>query len=244
VSLARFALRGAALAAALAGLSGCVTTMQKNARTLLLNQRTLASETAVRVLRENPSVRVLGVAVVRVGGEAALAVRLANTSDRPLTDLPISVGIRTPAGRRVYLNAATGGAYYDAHLAAIGPREVTTWVCTVRALPGAAGHPFALVGRPHLPASTTARQLPAVGATLRALDGGVARALVVNRSGIPQFGLQVYAVELDGSRVVGAARDTVAELDGGARTTVSLHLVGGSRGTQQVHVYVLPTIFA
>ncbi|MBV8431812.1 MAG: hypothetical protein JO244_11645 [Solirubrobacterales bacterium] len=243
MSSVRSAARGTAVLAVLAGLSGCVTTMQKNARTLLLNQRTLASETGFRVGRENPSIAVLGVSVVRARDEAALAVRLANTSPRPLTDLPISVGIRTPAGRRLYLNAAAGGAYYDAHVAAIGPRAVATWVYTLPALPHTAGRPFALVGQPHLPPSTTAGRLPAVGATVRALAGGGDRVSVENRSGIPQYDLQVYAVDLAGSRVVGAARGSITELDPGARTTLRLRLVGGTPGTP-VQVYVLPTIFA
>jgi hypothetical protein len=242
VSSVRLALRGVAVTATLAGLSGCVTTMQKNARTLLINQRALASESAIRVSAENPSVRVLGVSVVRAGNAAALAVQLANTSRRPLTDLPISVGVQTAAGRRVYLNASAGGAYYDSHVAAIAPRASTTWVYTGRALPRAASHPFALVGQPRLPASTTARQLPPLGATVRALDGRSVHVTVINRSGIPQSALQVYAVELDGGRVVAAARGTVAELDGGARTSVSLQLVGRPAGAQ-VQVYVLPTIF-
>jgi hypothetical protein len=242
VSSVSFAARGAIVIATLAGLSGCVTTMQKNARTLLLNQRTLASETGLRVGLENPSISVLGVSVVRARGETALAVRLANTSTRPLTDLPISVGIRTRAGRRVYLNAAGGGAYYDAHIAAIGPRAVATWVYTLAALPHTPGRPFALVGQPHLPPSTTAGRLPAVGATVKTLDGGVVTVSVQNRSGIPQYDLQVDAVDLAGSRVVGAGRGSIAELDPGARTTLSLRLVGGSGGGR-VQVSVLPTIF-
>jgi hypothetical protein len=241
VSSVRWALRGVAVTATLAGRSGCVTTMQKNARTLLINQRTLASESAVRVSSENPSISVLGVSVVRAGDTAALAVRLANTSRRPLTDLPISVGIRTGAGRRVYLNATAGGAYYNSHVAAIGPRASTTWVYTGRALPRS-GQPFAIVGRPQLPASTSAAQLPSLGATVRALDGPRVNVTVANRSGIPQSGLQVYAVALVSSRVVAAARGSVAELDGGARTAVSLRLVGRPSGAQ-VQVYVLPTIF-
>ena len=241
-SSVRLALRGVAVTATLAGLAGCVTTMQKNARTLLVNQRALASESAVRLSSENPSITVLGVSAVRTRGAAALAVRLANTSGRPLTDLPILVGIRTPAGRRVYLNAAAGGAYYSSHVAAIGARETATWVYTARALPRTAGHPFALVGRSHVPANTTAAHLPVLGATVSALHGHSARVTVVNRSEIPQSALQLYAVALEGSRVVAAARGTVAELDGGARTTVSLQLVGRPVGAQ-VQVYVLPTIF-
>lgn len=244
MSSARFALRAAVLATALAGLAGCVTTQQKNARTVVLDQRTLASESAVTVVREDPSVRVLGISVVHGAAGAALAVRLANSSSRPLTDLPISIGIRTPAGKRIYLNHAANIGYFDAHVAAIGARGLTTWVYTARALPGAGGRPFAVVGVPHLPPTTTAPRLPTVDAKLRGtVVHGVVQVSVSNRSGIPQYGLQVYAVALRGARATAAARGTVAVFDGGARTSVSLRLVGSSAGAQ-VHVYVLPTIFA
>jgi hypothetical protein len=226
--------------AVLAGLSGCATTMQKNARTLVLNQRTLAAETPVEVTRADPSVKVLGISVVNAPRSAALAVRLLNTSRRPLTDLPISVGIRTAAGRRIYLNRSANGGYFDAHVAAIGAGAITTWVFTA---PRVQGRPFAAVGFPH-PSPTTASELPALTVTAR---GGVLhgrlRITVSNRSGIPQYGLQVYAVALRGDRTSAAARGTITELDGGARASIALRLVGNAAGAR-LQLYVLPTTFA
>jgi hypothetical protein len=244
VSSARFAIRAVGVAAIAAGVCGCVTTQEKNARTILLNQRELASETGLKVPRENPSVRVLGISVVRGAGADALAVRVLNTSRRPLTDLPISIGVWTRAGHRVYLNQAANIGYFDTHVASIGAGGLTTWVYTARALPGAAGRPFAAVGFPRLPRTTGAPHLPLITAAPRggAVDGAL-RVAVTNRSGIPQYGLQVYAVAVRGARAIGAARGTIAELDGGEQAAISLRLVGDTAGAQ-VQTYVLPTIFA
>jgi hypothetical protein len=65
---------------------------------------------------------------------------------------------------------------------------------------------------------------------------------VANESGVPQYGLQVYATATDGGRVVGAARTAIGELDGGAHTNVELPLTGGTRGAT-VALYAPPTIF-
>jgi hypothetical protein len=239
---ARRALRVAAVVAAVAALSGCESTMEKNAHTLVINQRALASETPVEVIRPDPSLRVLGISVVRGTGGAALAVRLLNTSSRPLTDLPISVGIRT-AGKRMYLNRSANSGYFESHIAAIGAGRVATWVYTARRLPGRPGTPFAAVGFPRLPATTTASQLPALAATVRgAVVHGTARVTVANRSGLPQYGLQVYAVALHGDRATAAARGSIAALDGGTKASLALHLVGDATGAR-LQLYVLPTIF-
>jgi hypothetical protein len=228
----------------LVGLSGCVTTQQENARTVLLNERTLATESSVDVTREDPAVRVLGLDVVRGRDDAALTVRILNTSERPLTDLPISVGLLTTTGQKIYLNRTANISYYDTHVPAIGAGELTTWVYTARQLPGNRGRPFAEVGIPRLPLSTAARRLPKIDATsvLGARPGSL-RVSVSNRSGIPQYGLQVYAVAVRGGRAVGAARGAISELDGGAEARIALKLVGSTAGAQ-VHIYAAPTIFA
>jgi hypothetical protein len=224
------------------GLCACVTTQQKNARTVLLNERTLASQQPVQVTHENPSVKVAGVALVRGSTGAALAVRLLNTSKRPLSDLPISVGVISPAGRKVYLNRSVNLNYYDAHVAAIASGRLVTWVFTDRrAL--SAGRPFAEVGLAHAPASTTARSLPRIDVAQAAgASRGVIRVTVSNQSGIPQYGLQIYGLAVRNGRYVGAARATVPSLDGGSRATIVLRLLGTATGAT-VRVYALPTIF-
>ena len=73
-------IRSSTFLAAVAALSGCVTTEQKNARTVLVNERELAAEGEVHVTRENPAVRVTAITLVRSGGSDAFAVTVVNGS--------------------------------------------------------------------------------------------------------------------------------------------------------------------
>jgi hypothetical protein len=233
----------AMLAATAAGLSGCVTTQEKNARTVLLNERTLATETGVRVADENPEVRVLRVTVIRGRAGDGIAVRMFNSSSRPLTDLPVSIGVRTSKGRVIYLNDAANVDYYDAHVPAIEPGADATWVLTATPLPRGSGRPFAIVGVPTEPPTTRVRTLPRINASAREGAAGHVRVTVTNQSGVPQYGLQVYAVAARGGRDVAVGRATVAILDGGGQSTVSVHLVGTTSGAA-IQVYAIPTIFS
>ncbi len=240
---------GVALAAVAIGLSGCVTTQETNAHTVLLNQRTLATETPVRVTQENPDVRVAAVTLVHAVGGDGVAVTLINTSGRPLTDLPVSVGAIGPHGRRIYFNDGANGDYYDAHVSAVAARSQVTWVLPAGQVPlrpgRAAPRLFARVGVAGLPPTTKARSLPTIDAAAGGDRAGVLSVSVSNQSGLPQYDLQVYAVATQGGRAVGLGRATIADLSGGDRTTVSVPLLGraGDSGSD-VHIYALPTIFS
>ena len=234
---------GVAALAAGAGLAGCVTTQDKNARVLLTNARTLASESAVRVTRESRVVYVVRVALVRsrAGGDLVVVVR--SSAPRPITDAPISVGIRRAPSRPQYLNGAANLDYYDTHIPVIPPGGSATWV-----LPGVGlrtvghGRLFAVVGVPRTPGSTKQFVLPTI--TARPLQGGHGelQALLQNHSGVPQYGLPVYATALRNGRYVGAARRLVAELDGDRAATVALPLVGTDKQAD-LALYAPPTIF-
>jgi hypothetical protein len=228
------------------GLAGCVTTQQKNARTLLLNARTLASEARVRVTRETRDVKVVRIELVRGvrGASDAVAVLLRNVSGRPLTDLPISVGITMPGGHLRYLNGRANIDYYDTHVPAIPADASVSWVLPgVRLTKTEAARMFAEVGAARPPASTSSRTLPRIEA---ARAGGALseplRVAVANDSGVPQYGLQVYAVAVRNGRYVGAARAALTELDGGSRATIGLPLIGTASGAT-VALYAPPTIF-
>jgi len=231
----------------LTALPGCVTTQQRNARTVLINQRTVASQTSVRVTRENPDAAVTDVALVTSSGTTAVAVQLRNRAARPQTDLPISIGVRTAAGRRLYLNASPNTDYFSTHVAAIGPGETLTWVLTTRSARAHAGRLFAAVGTAKLPPTTGQRTLPRITvASGHSSPLGTSahrlRVVVSNASATPQYQLQIYAASLRGGRYVGAGRAGVANLDGGARKTLELNLVGTSAGAT-VRLFATPTIF-
>jgi hypothetical protein len=232
-----------AAVAAGAALAGCVTTQQKNARTLLTNARTLASETPVRVTTENPSVRVLRVALITSKRDDAVVVEVRNDTPRPISDLPISVGVQRAHRGQVYLNEAANIDYYDTHVPLIPGATTLSWVLPGVRAADAAGRLFAKVGVAGTPASTASPMLPRIEAvSTSGAPSGRLRVAVANASGVPQYGLQVYAVAVRNGRYVGAARGALGELDGGSRMVIALPLVGSAVGAS-VALYAPPTIF-
>ena len=244
--LVRAQVGGLASVLALGTLSGCVTTQQKNARAQLFADRTLASREAVRVTHLNPYVHVAGLALVRSPHGTALVVRLHNRSAHALTDLPISVGVLTRRGMRVYLNREAGIDYFDAHVPAVAAKSTATWVFTSGRRVDGGSALFADVGIARSPASEPVSTLPTIEvsrAPESLADGsrGVFRLAVANTSDVPQYGLQVYAVAVRGGRYVGAGR-TGIDLAGGGRRTLELTLLGNPTRAS-ISLDALPTIF-
>ena len=226
-------MAAAALAALTIALvaSGCESTQLKNERAKLRATREIAGRAPTLVTRANPDV------VVRGRRSAAIVVVLRNRVSRPLTDVPIAVGL----GRRV-LNARPGLDWFQTHVAAIAPGAPTTWVYSGAPLPAAGrGRPFARAGVPSVVVSR-ASSLPRVVATATRPAGGRARVLVENSSAVPQSSLQIYVVARDGRRFVAAGRAVIGELGEHSRATVAIPLTGRARG-RPLEVHAIPTIF-
>jgi hypothetical protein len=228
-------VRSAELTLAVAGasalallVSGCETTQQKSARSKVQAERVLATRHKVLVTRANPFVRAERVTVVRRAGRTAIAVLLRNTGSRPVSDLPISLRV---GGR--YLNRRAGLTYFQTHTPAIAPGGEATWVFVTRAPVRGAS---VIVGV-HPAVSAEAGRLPSLRASV-----GARGATVTNSSGVPQYGLVVYAYAQRGTRLLAAGRASLARLAAGKSATVPLRLVGRPGGAT-VHVEAPPTIF-
>jgi hypothetical protein len=241
----RVALAGPATVAVAGLLSGCVTTQQVASRAQLVDARIRASQAPLRDTGRNPEVRVAGLSLVRARQGTAIVAELRNVSTHALTDLPVLVGVTTRAGRKLSLNRAANTDYFDTHVAAIAAGETVTWVFTSQRRLATAGAPFADVGPSQLPQPEVGDlpQLdvkPATGA-----PGTAAQTLslsVANLSGVPQYGLPVYAVATRRGRVLGAGRATVAHLGTHGVGRVRLALLGSQAGAA-VRLSALPTIF-
>lgn len=241
------------------GLAGCVSTQRKNERAKLVASRTLAGREPQQVRQRSRDVRVERVALVRSRNGSALVVVLRNRGEAPRTDVPIAVGVRGRDGRRTRLNGGRGLDWFQTHVPAIGPGATTTWVFTTRrALP--AGRAYAVAGVATGPVVTQAGgTLPQIAAWVVRAGGGSDspdhgemheqgsapdRVLVAldNRSEIPQYGLQVYAVVRVGGRYVAAGKATVEHLATHGHSTARVSLFG-TGGRHAVRVQALPTIF-
>lgn len=239
-SLAAVAL----LAAALAGC-GVTTTQEKDARLTVKADRTIAKPPKASAVAHGGDVEVTGTAILRGKDETAIAVRVRNTSSHPVNDVPLLVGIHSEGGKDEYVNLERGTSYFQSHVASIAPDDDATWIfASKKEIPD--GKPFAKVGAPEDPPLTVAESLPSLEVSQRpeagGKDGGTLQVEVANSSDVPQYELELYAWAEDGKKLLAAGTADVAELEGGAKATVRLPLVGDP-GKAPVEVFVPPTIF-
>ena len=227
---------------------GCATTMQTAARLQLNDARIRAAEVPTHVLTPGHTVRVTAVMLLRHGDHIAFVVGVRNSGARPVSDLPISVGVRTLRHGRRAFNAGTTGAYFQSHLPVVAAGARISWVLAGDERVPSGARPFAVVGGTPSTPARPGRSLPALrlvrvtrshGVTARP---GQLTVLVSNLSSIPQYQLQVYAVGRRSGRPVAAGALTVPVLAAGARVRVRLPLVGASN-PGQLQLQAFPTIF-
>jgi hypothetical protein len=239
---------GAAGVIATAGVvAACSTTQQEAARLQLNSARIRASEVPTRVTVTGHTVQVTRVDLVPGQSGTAFVVQIHNPGTRTISDLPISVGVRT-GHRKRFLNARSPSefSYFDAHLPVIAPGATLTWVYATGRHLSVRARPFATVGAaPSLLTPHTAR-LPTIRARVSpATARPVARSPVAialdNESSIPQYQLQIYAYAQRGSRYVAAGNVTVAHLGSQARQTAELTLLGDLTNPH-LEIEALPTI--
>ena len=235
---------GATVLCAGFALVGCATTQQAAVRVQLNSARIRASERPTTVRVRGRALNVMHVALIEGRGGSAIVVRLHNPGSRSVSDLPISVGFRKGAARGRPLNRRSSAefSYFESHVPVVGAGTTVDWVYATRRHAPAGARPYAIVGGR---ASVRAPRLgapPVIGASLQ--RGGVgARATVAlqNRSSIPQYQLQVYAVARRGRRYLAAGALTVAHLGSGGHRTVEVPIVGDP-GRIRPKLEAIPTI--
>lgn len=214
-------------------LAGCATTQQQAARLRLVSARERATEQAVRVSHANPALA-SSATLVRSTAATAVVVRVHNLTGQTVSDLPITVGIREPGGTVRVLNGGTGLDYFLTHVPAVAPHGQLIWVFTARGRRAPSdsalvriGYPSASAGSATVAAGSLPATLPRIAVSLtHSPRHGAVQVAVRNLSGVPQYGLQVYAVARRGAEYTAAARATITELDGGSARLLRLTLVG------------------
>jgi hypothetical protein len=225
-------------------LAGCTTTQQKAARLQLNNARIRLNETRLRLAGQSSEVRVTSVNLLttRSRSEAAVVVTVRNQAPKPVSDLPLLVGLNLPGGHRTDLNAASGMSYFRNHLPAIPAHGGLTWVLTLHRRIPAGAKPFAVVGTASPTTATAIGALPALRVASVKTNGSDASFTVLNSSSVSQYQLPVYALARRGQRLVAAGQTAIGELDGGDSAQLRLAFVGDPTGAS-LSFEAPPTIF-
>lgn len=224
-------------------LAGCSTTMQEAARLQLNSARIRVSEAGTRVTVAGDAVRVTRVSLVWGRAAAAFVVVVRNDSRSQVSDLPISVGVRTGRGQRAYFNAQPGfeDSYFDAHLPVLAPGGELTWIYTTGRRPPPRSKPFAIVGGSPAPLVRAAARLPLIRASAARFSHARLAVAVRNLSSVPQYQLPVFAFAKRGDRYVAAGRVMLDGLGSQASTTLNLRLIG-SAANAQLQIEALPAV--
>jgi hypothetical protein len=221
-------------------VSGCATTQDANKRASLQADRTLASRKALVLHGTDPNVQVVRTSVVPGKDGSAIVVVLRNRGDEPVSDLPIEVGQRGGDP----LNAGRNVPYFQSHAPAIAAGAETTWVYVTKEKIGPAPA-YARIGAP--PAlAPKAGDVPELEVSdAGSHDGNQGSSVVAevsNGTGIPQYGVDVYAVARRGGRYVAAGRASLMHLGVDQKAELTLNLIGDAKGSR-IQIYAPPTLF-
>lgn len=202
-----------------------------------------SDRSAQRVDRQSDQVSVSRVTRLSDRKTTAIVVELQSRSSKLLTDLPVTVGVRS-AGREIPYNAADDLAWFRTHVPVLSPGASTIWVFqapTDRRVPS--GDAFARVGDPDPRVPDQGSPVAPVLQTSWAPAGGVPREprfFVGNRSGVPQTDVPVYAFARRGDRYVAAGVGTIPQLDEDAET-LAIRLAGNP-GKGPFQAIAAPTV--
>ena len=225
--------RGAALAAVatlLVSLAGCETTQEQSAKIgrELGKQSAVAGQTSLG--RTSTAVRITQKVLLSSGGTTAVALQLTNTSAQAQVGFPVLIDVSDAAGKSVYRNDTKGIEPSLQQLALLAPHASAWWVDN-EVLASAPTSVSARIGSSDAAAPSTIPQITTAKASASAsFPGPHVSATVTNRSKFSQSALAVYAVVINGSKVVGAGRAVVATLAPGASAQVVIPVVGAIDG--------------
>jgi hypothetical protein len=237
-------LRRIALALTALALVGCESTQEQSARleriakreTAEAAHRKTASQRALSITRPSTVIHVLSATVVHSSEGAAVAVILHNSSPTASSDVPIEVAVEGAGGAKLYTNATPGLSPTLVAVPLVGAQSSAMWVDDQVQTPATPLSVHAEVGE----GERASGQVPSIQVAGAHLGEGTAEGSVVNRSGVDQHEVVVYALARRGGSIVAAGRAVVPQLAPGASERFQAFLIGEPRGAQ-LEVSAQPT---
>jgi hypothetical protein len=237
-------------------MSGCESTESESARLGREGAKLVAAAGTVGLGRANQMVHVGQVALVQSEGRTAAAVQLTDTGSVGQTNVPVLIDVMDAKGASVYRNNTQGIEPSLQEIALLRPHRPTWWVDDQVLVSGIASSTHVRVGAAKsTPSDASAGGVASAGASAANAGADVQASVVglgsnvggpyldgtvVNRTGVAQHNMPVFAVALRGGRVVGAGRALVPSLaaSGSARSaSFRIYLVGSTAGA---HIELSP----
>jgi hypothetical protein len=216
-------------------LTGCETTAQRSAtleRAALKKAHGAAKQTGLAIHGQSRSVEVVNSTILHSPEGTAAVVTLRNRSRRAVGDSPLLISVRAGNGSIIYSNDVSGLAHSLVSAPLIPSHGEITWIDDQ-------------VQSPSTPASVTTRvgegrafegSLPRIdvegGKLVQEAGSASAEGTVINRSGVEQKELSVYAIARRSGRTVAAGRAVLPTLAAHGSDRFQIYFIGDPSGAR------------
>lgn len=220
------------LAAVAVSSTGCESTQDKAAK-LSEGSAEAFTQSGLQVAQENPDVTVTGTWVLQDANGTAAGVRLKNTSQRRLAEVPIAIDVVDGAGKSLFRNDAPGLEPSLVGVALLRPGEELTWVNDQVV---AAAKPADVEVKVGKEKRVLEQEEPRV--TLQQIEqvkdpsGTTVTGFVRNKSDIEQREIVIYAEARKSGEVVALGKAQVERVKPGKRTRFNVFFIGDPTGAR------------
>jgi hypothetical protein len=223
-------------------LVACESTQDKSAR-LAKQAVSLQRQRGLKVTKVSREVKVRSTAILSDPNGTAAVVTVRNASRKTLVQVPIAIDVKGRQGTSVFANDDPGLEPSLVGISVLRPGEQLSWVNDQVQPTARPKRVKAKVGeqRGRAPARLPRIEISPPKLEVDPTSGVLAVGKLVNRSGVLQRNLVVYAVARKGARVVAAGRGAVEKLKPHDKATYQVFFIGNPRGAQ-VSLAAPPTV--
>lgn len=225
---------GLILGLAVGGLAmaGCESTQDKAAK-LSEGGTEAFTQKGLQVTTKNPDVEVTGSWVLQDENGTAVGVRIRNTSQRRLVEVPIAIDAVDAAGKVLYRNDAPGLDPSLVGVALVRPGETLTWVNDQVVAAAKPADVEAKIGKEK---RVLEGKEPRI--TLQQIEevedeaGAAVTGFVRNKSDIEQRDVVIYGEARRAGKVVALGKAQVPRIKPGARARFNVFFIGDPTGAR------------
>jgi hypothetical protein len=219
-------------------LAGCETTQQKSAQIAKRDANQTADARQTKIGAASKTVKVDQAQLVHTSSGTAAAIQLTNLSGQAQAHIPIIVTAYDAAGKAIYSNNTVGADLPSGELTLLGAHATVWWVdSNVLAGAGTPVRVSAQIGAGKTPATATGLSVSRLSSGSNFV-GAFISGRAVNGSNATQSQVTIYAVALNGTRVVAAGEDILPSIGAGSSAPFQVTVTGSTKGARVTAIAV------
>ena len=226
------------------GLGACQSSQSRSAELEKLGHNVLSKEQGLEITSVNKQVKVVDTAVLSDKNGSAVVVTLKNDSSQGLINTPIAIDVRDAKDKSVFRNNDPGLEPSLVGVPLMESGQTVDWVDDQVLANGEPKSVKAEVGTTNQTLSSSPPEIDVSEPKIQTdpYSGTEAQGTVVNRSGVDQIKVTLFAVARKGNQIVAAGRGGIKRLLPDKPTDYHIYFIGDPRGAD-VTVTAPPTVF-